>query len=570
MSFYRTKADSTGFVLQISDYVKNGKSKAHIELELVKNEQGELITFHRSFDKANKEKFSVDDKKVTSKVYVETIRAFNIQVDNLCMFLPQDRVQDFTKLNAQEILHNTQISVCSAEINEAFVQLKEKREAQKSTAALNSNLQIQLQDNESRNEKLHVLIENSLAKDRLTTEMDIVKKKKAWMLYDEVKMKYDEADADVRELRRRIIEKNAALKPLEKRQADIADTKNNLKTAITQADTKIAQTGDELYRITDASLSLESKVGEMQQALKNVISTVRSREKEIKENELLVIAEKQEYEKAHAAISNEGDFEQVKRQFETKEAKEKASIDRMLHKRAELSAIIDERLIPSINHSKRKIEVMGDTQRQRFEVLRTQFDDAYRAYIWLKDNRGHFRGTIFNPIITEITVKDQRYAKYIEHTIANRDLVMFLCTDKNDMQQLTHKLRVEMKLQVNIGYAEDTDKLQYEPTIPIDDFADNLGIYSYLIDVINGPAPVLNYLCSLYNIHNTPIGDDRANRNASMLPDGIRVFFSTNHRFGIIVSSYSKKRSVSSFEIYSKNLLNTGVDQSLIDREHEK
>jgi chromosome segregation ATPase len=32
----------------------------------------------------------------------------NIQVDNLCQFLPQDRVADFSKMNPQLLLENTE------------------------------------------------------------------------------------------------------------------------------------------------------------------------------------------------------------------------------------------------------------------------------------------------------------------------------------------------------------------------------------------------------------------------------------------------------------------------------
>jgi hypothetical protein len=46
--------------------------------------------------------------------------------------------------------------------------------------------------------------------------------------------------------------------------------------------------------------------------------------------------------------------------------------------------------------------------------------------------------------------------------------------------------------------------------------------------------------------------------------------FSTNHRFNASVSSYSNKKSITSSEIHSRNLLNTGADQSFIDREQEK
>lgn len=49
----------------------------------------------------------------------------------MCQFLPQDRVQDFAKMNPQELLLNTQASVCSPECSELFETLKQLRAQQK-------------------------------------------------------------------------------------------------------------------------------------------------------------------------------------------------------------------------------------------------------------------------------------------------------------------------------------------------------------------------------------------------------------------------------------------------------
>lgn len=62
---------------------------------------------------------------------MEHVAQYNIQITNLCQFLPQDRVQDFAKMNPQELLHNTQSSVCSPECSEMFEKLKELRAQQK-------------------------------------------------------------------------------------------------------------------------------------------------------------------------------------------------------------------------------------------------------------------------------------------------------------------------------------------------------------------------------------------------------------------------------------------------------
>ena len=41
----------------------------------------------------------------------EMVNRLNIQVSNLCQFLPQDKVADFAKMTSQELLVNTEKAV---------------------------------------------------------------------------------------------------------------------------------------------------------------------------------------------------------------------------------------------------------------------------------------------------------------------------------------------------------------------------------------------------------------------------------------------------------------------------
>lgn len=83
------------------------------------------------FNTNGQNQYFVDNAECSLKKYLEHVAQFNIQINNLCQFLPQDRVQDFAKMNPQELLHNTQTSVCSPECGELFEKLKELRAQQK-------------------------------------------------------------------------------------------------------------------------------------------------------------------------------------------------------------------------------------------------------------------------------------------------------------------------------------------------------------------------------------------------------------------------------------------------------
>ena len=52
----------------------------------------------------------------------ETVAALNIQVGNLCQFLPQDKVADFAKMTQQQLLESTEKAVSDVSFSCSFSQ----------------------------------------------------------------------------------------------------------------------------------------------------------------------------------------------------------------------------------------------------------------------------------------------------------------------------------------------------------------------------------------------------------------------------------------------------------------
>lgn len=51
------------------------------------------------------------------------------------------------------------------------------------------------------------------------------------------------------------------------------------------------------------------------------------------------------------------------------------------------------------------------------------------------------------------------------------------------------------------------------------------GVEKFLLDCLDGPAPILNYLCRVYNIQNVVIGNQSLNLHYEKLPDGVQLIF---------------------------------------------
>lgn len=71
----------------------------------------------------------IDGQKVSSSVVQKTVAALNIQLSNLCQFLPQDRVNEFAKMGPVQLLAETQKAVASDELvnlQSSLMSLREK------------------------------------------------------------------------------------------------------------------------------------------------------------------------------------------------------------------------------------------------------------------------------------------------------------------------------------------------------------------------------------------------------------------------------------------------------------
>uniref|UniRef100_A0A1I8NSZ9 Structural maintenance of chromosomes protein 5 n=2 Tax=Stomoxys calcitrans TaxID=35570 RepID=A0A1I8NSZ9_STOCA len=113
----------------IGEYVKNGCESSKVSVE-VYGQSDDTTKFQRTFDINGKSQFAINNQAVSQKKFLEYVDQFKIQISNLCQFLPQDRVQDFAKMNPQEILSNTIGSVCGPDVVNNFKKLKELRNAQ--------------------------------------------------------------------------------------------------------------------------------------------------------------------------------------------------------------------------------------------------------------------------------------------------------------------------------------------------------------------------------------------------------------------------------------------------------
>ncbi|KAK8782831.1 hypothetical protein V5799_015825 [Amblyomma americanum] len=97
-----------------ADYIRTGANRARIEIELCNHERGNYVIERTILP--NKSVWKVNTVLVAQKKVEELVASLNIQVGNLCQFLPQDRVAAFVCMSQQELLESTENAVGSVDL----------------------------------------------------------------------------------------------------------------------------------------------------------------------------------------------------------------------------------------------------------------------------------------------------------------------------------------------------------------------------------------------------------------------------------------------------------------------
>lgn len=124
----------------VGEFVKHGNDHAIVEIELQKRPQdrANYVVRLRINAENNERHFSLNDKPCTLK-HIKTLMAkLRIQIDNLCQFLPQEKVTEFAAMEPIEKLNKTLLAAAPEEVIRQQQELKqmfgERKELQRNLA----------------------------------------------------------------------------------------------------------------------------------------------------------------------------------------------------------------------------------------------------------------------------------------------------------------------------------------------------------------------------------------------------------------------------------------------------
>ena len=528
--------------------------------------------------------FYLNSTKVSAKDIQTLVRdTYGIAIENLCTFLPQDKVGNFSALSPQELLLETEKALSKdnyyIDVHRDLIRQEETIQAGSSDVeAVQAKLNKLKHDNEQLERAKNLLDE----RDKALQLYDLLSKKALWLQFEALRNQAVELKAQRATLKEQLRQATHDLEPLQNRletlesnlkrvQARAAALDDTIKGAAKEVDKQAKKYEKHDDDIEQQMLEL-TELDEKRASAEAHVQTCRQREQEL-QSKVDTLPNKRDLEANHRrAVDDRHRASQAYNEAK----KQLRSIDSQL-KALEESAGVEQR----------KVARLGDAVAQRRASVFRQFPHLAKISKWLDDHRGSFRRPVVGPIAAEITPASTEAAAYIEQHVPNNTLKAFCVECKEDQDLLYKEVREKLNIPINIIVVR---KQPSKPRLYSSDKMrrlQQLGVQGYLDEMLTAPDIVLQALNSTAKIDRVLVGDHRAYEGVAAVKElvtqpedgrsGMQSFVlccvSRDNRyfkFQGTKSRYANQVSTRQDDILSGKFLLPGVDPEALNEAQSK
>nr|XP_033330199.1 structural maintenance of chromosomes protein 5 isoform X2 [Megalopta genalis] len=274
------KPSTIGRAVHVADYIKAGCQEAKIEIHL-KNGKNSDVIITRLFNMQGKSSWFLDGKQSNIKEVQDLTRSFDIQMDNLCQFLPQDKVQDFSKMNAQELLENTERSVGDPVILERHKKLIQYRIDHKNFESEMASKKKLLESKTQRYEGLKESVSGIKERKMIKKKIVSLKQKKAWLLYDQKRRELLKLKNNREKAAAQVTTLESEMKPtmdlIEKLRSEIKTLQNSM----ANHNNKFSIKTTKLKKVMDNIVKYENMIKDCEVTCRHRVQTEEARDHDI-------------------------------------------------------------------------------------------------------------------------------------------------------------------------------------------------------------------------------------------------------------------------------------------------
>lgn len=204
-----------GRASSMGEFVKHGKESAIVEIEIQgrPDQRTNPVIRLQIRKEDNKSKWWLNGKEANHQTIKNVTTDLRIQIDNLCQFLPQDRVAEFAGLTPIQLLHETLRAAAPEPMIEAHEQLKELHRKQKEVKArLDDNAET-LKNHESRQQGSQADVDRLREREAIQKKIEDLQLARALAEYNNARRLMSEAKQKKHDAARKLKELERACGP---------------------------------------------------------------------------------------------------------------------------------------------------------------------------------------------------------------------------------------------------------------------------------------------------------------------------------------------------------------------
>ena len=499
----------------VKDFVKRGERNGWVEVHVQKSED-KVVTIKRTLCKeSNSSSWLIDGRNAGLRQVQDLVKDLNVQIENLCQFLPQDKVVSFAKLSPEELLRETERAIStSAEGDDSLYQrhcrlIDQQSESVSLTKLIQTRRQ-KLEFLEAQRADIERDVEKVKRKKKLEEEREWAQKKLKWVEYNECKEVYLECKAALVSAKEKHKEKEKAYKQRErecnKQEREVGKLEGKAKEALaevkkkTGALTKAQGKTENLFQQTDV---IEREMNSFSSEKKRHEQSIRAVEQEL-DRAVRELEHWQERDRRGESDFNSGhqaELDQVKQRLqETHE--DHVACRRSLDK-AKREAAKQKLILEKIGH---KLNSFTDDAAQRINAVQRHSPHMriVAAKQWIDQNQNRLRGRVYGPLAAEVQIPNDQNAIYLENQVPQWCWQSFVTSYPEDRDLLQRELNSNRRYNINFMYTPSSGPLPH-PHGNATDYA-GLDIKHTLDETFEAPAVVKNALKDVGAINLAYIG----------------------------------------------------------------
>lgn len=527
------------------DFIKHGESTAIVECELYGGRGAEKnVVIRRKILSDNTSQWRINGKESNVKEVLARVHRMNVQVDNLCQFLPQDRVSSFAEMDPRELLKETELAI-NETLHAQHMDLIQLKKDEIETRVSVESKQKTLVELRLANEELRRDVNRFRERERLMIELELLESKRPWVAFEASRLHAVELQTAHKALLEQLKRAEVELAPLEaeaqaKKEATQsgAAEEEEAKRAVRTHVTTRAQVLEKLKTLAETTTRLERQLDQVEQEEERRSAERRRLTKLIDElRKQVEQAEKVEEQRLH-------DLEYWKAQIDTLKEQEKEAVKTHRQSQERFNSLEDKR-----TKLAQKSKDTGRLKHTLLQKLASADAGVAKFHSMMEANRQKFRGEVYGPMVLHIKCYNPQYAAWLDKILTYQHLTGFVFEKEEDRDMATRWCQDAKVPLPTFYYSPDAlsnlkrplKKSQMTP----------LGLDGYIDSTFEGPDLVCWTLCNVARIHTVPfaLNDELAQQEEiskfARAAEPIRRFITPTNDIFFKPSNYSNNVAAS-------------------------